>query len=142
MHGNLALALQDLGRLDEAMARFQTALALNPDFAEGHSNLGPLLLPRGDLETALAHFEQAVSLGPPRDRFTGPDCGRLGRPRPPPALSAERDLSIPPFPARNAVLSVFLAREPTVLAHDHRPYRLGSLKRRDIETLDPPWQCR
>ena len=64
MHGNLALALQDLGRLDEAMARFQTALALNPDFAEGHSNLGHLLLTRGDLETALAHFEQAVSLAP------------------------------------------------------------------------------
>ena len=64
MHGNLALVLQDLGRDDDAIAHFETALSISPDFAEGHHNLGLLLQGRGDLEAALGHFERAVTLAP------------------------------------------------------------------------------
>jgi Flp pilus assembly protein TadD len=38
-HNNLGIALASQGRLDEAMAEFQRALALEPDSAETRHNL-------------------------------------------------------------------------------------------------------
>ena len=64
MHGNLALVLQDLGRVEEAIAHFETALSLSPGFAEGHHNLGLLLQGRGEPEAALDRFERAAALAP------------------------------------------------------------------------------
>src|SRR5581483_292669 len=40
---NLGAALQDLGRLDEARAAYERALALKPDYTEVHSNILVLL---------------------------------------------------------------------------------------------------
>ena len=38
-HSNLANALGELGRMDEAAASYRKALALDPNFAEAHRNL-------------------------------------------------------------------------------------------------------
>ena len=64
MHGNLGLVLLDLGRLDDAIAAFETALALDPDFAAAHGNLGDALHLQGRLDEALASHRQAISLEP------------------------------------------------------------------------------
>ena len=42
-HSNLGTTLKELGRLDEAVASYNQAIALKPDYAEAHSNLGATL---------------------------------------------------------------------------------------------------
>ncbi len=59
-----ALALQDLGRVDEAESTLQAALVLDPDDATTRSNLGNLYFRRGDLERARAQYLAAVRLDP------------------------------------------------------------------------------
>jgi Flp pilus assembly protein TadD len=47
-HNNLGNTLKELGRLDEAEASYNQAIALKPDYAEAHRNLGnTLVLSRG-----------------------------------------------------------------------------------------------
>ncbi len=46
-HCNLGNALSELGRLDEAAASLQQAIALKDDYAEAHNNLGNVLLAQG-----------------------------------------------------------------------------------------------
>ena len=46
-HNNLGNALQDQGKLDEAIACYRRALELKPDYAEAHTNLGIALQARG-----------------------------------------------------------------------------------------------
>ncbi|MEO7438216.1 MAG: tetratricopeptide repeat protein, partial [Candidatus Binatia bacterium] len=59
-----ALALQDLGRVDEAEAELQAALALDPDAATTRSNLGNLYFRRRDLARAREQYLAAVRLDP------------------------------------------------------------------------------
>ena len=56
VHFNLAIALEDLEHLDNAIAAHECALRLNGDFADAHYNLGVLLGKRGDSVGALRHF--------------------------------------------------------------------------------------
>lgn len=64
MHGNLALVLQDLRRLEDAAARFEHALSLSPQFAAGFNNLGLVLQELGRLEDTVSHFESALRIDP------------------------------------------------------------------------------
>lgn len=52
------------GSVDEAIARFHSALRLDPDSAEAHSGLGNALLKKGDLPGAVIQFEQALKIKP------------------------------------------------------------------------------
>jgi tetratricopeptide (TPR) repeat protein len=61
---NLGNALLKLGREDEAVAHFQKALELNPDFAEAHNNLGNFLFQKGDVDEAMARYQKALELKP------------------------------------------------------------------------------
>jgi Flp pilus assembly protein TadD len=61
---NLALALEHLGRLDEAETSYRTALALMPDDPIASNNLGALLLARGHPADARAHLELALKIKP------------------------------------------------------------------------------
>ena len=52
------------GKLDEAAARFEQAVALNPSLFQAHDNLGNVLRDQGKLDQAAARFEQALALRP------------------------------------------------------------------------------
>ena len=53
-----------LGRLDEAIASYQTALSLKPDYAEAYFNLGIALQQQGRLGDAGSSYQQAIHLKP------------------------------------------------------------------------------
>ena len=63
-HYNLAEALSDLGRRDEAVAEYERALAIHPRFARARNNLGNLLLLRGQVDEAIAQLQQALEIEP------------------------------------------------------------------------------
>src|SRR5262249_59892171 len=60
----LGAALQEQGKLGEAAAQCQRALALKPDFAAAHNNLGFALQRQGKLSEAVAQYQRALALKP------------------------------------------------------------------------------
>ena len=56
-----ALPCSRLGRLDEAIAACNRALALEPDHAEAHYNLGCAWRLKGDLDQAIAALSRAIA---------------------------------------------------------------------------------
>ena len=52
--------VQDLGRLDEAIASYQRALDLNPNYAHAHNNLATALRDLGKLDEAIAEYRAAL----------------------------------------------------------------------------------
>lgn len=63
-HYKLGIALEKLGRPDEAMACYRTALHLRPDLALADYRLGVLLFRRGEHHEAAVHFASAVQRQP------------------------------------------------------------------------------
>ena len=65
-YAHWALAMTSLWtwRHDEAIAEAETAISLNPNFAEGHNTLGLILHFAGKSEAALPHFDRAMALDP------------------------------------------------------------------------------
>jgi len=63
-HYNLGLAHHDLGRLDEAVREFKTALALKADDADAHINLGKVYKDLGRLEEAVLEYKAAITVNP------------------------------------------------------------------------------
>ncbi len=63
-HYNTALAKWALGRRAEAIAHWERALALNPDFAQAHMNLGNALREDGRAGEAVMHLRRALQLQP------------------------------------------------------------------------------
>lgn len=61
---NLAAALQENGRLEEAISHYRRALAFNAAYAPALSNLGSALRATGRLEEALAVYDRALALRP------------------------------------------------------------------------------
>ena len=61
---NLGGLLKLQGQLDEAIAVFETAIKIAPDFAIAHYNLGLTHRVRGHLEPAIAAYQKAISLNP------------------------------------------------------------------------------
>lgn len=59
-----ALALEAIGRSDEALAHLDAAARLAPDSVLARNNLGAALIDRGSARSALAHLERAVALAP------------------------------------------------------------------------------
>lgn len=64
-HYSAGVDLSHAGRLTQAVAEFETALRIRPDYAEAQNNLGVALtqIPQRAPE-ALAHFQAAVRLNP------------------------------------------------------------------------------
>ena len=50
--------------MDDAVAQYQHALSLKPDFAEAHNNLGNALKEQGKLDDAVAQYQRALTLRP------------------------------------------------------------------------------
>ena len=63
-HTNLGSLLMRQDRLDEAIAWYQKALDICPDFAEAHNDLGVALFEKGQVVEAIAHYEQALKTSP------------------------------------------------------------------------------
>src|SRR5262249_46343529 len=63
-HNNLGAALQELKRLDEAIAHFQKTLALNPNHAQAHNNLATVFKEIGRFDEAAAHYQKALVINP------------------------------------------------------------------------------
>jgi predicted O-linked N-acetylglucosamine transferase (SPINDLY family) len=60
----LGVACQFQGKLDEAMASYEQALRLRPDFAQVHSNLGLIHANRAHWKEAIASYTRALELEP------------------------------------------------------------------------------
>lgn len=63
-HNNLGVAMQAMGRLDEAAAHYAEAVRLNPTWPEAQNNVGIAYAWRGDYLEARAHFLQALRIRP------------------------------------------------------------------------------
>jgi tetratricopeptide (TPR) repeat protein/4-amino-4-deoxy-L-arabinose transferase-like glycosyltransferase len=61
---NLGVALQNDGRLDDAIAHYRRAIALAPDYAASFNNLGAALRARGKRDEAVASYQRAIELRP------------------------------------------------------------------------------
>jgi Flp pilus assembly protein TadD len=51
-------------QIDEAIAHYQKALEVKPDYAEAHSNLGAALVLEKRLDEAIAHCQKALEIKP------------------------------------------------------------------------------
>jgi tetratricopeptide (TPR) repeat protein len=63
-HNNLGNALLQKGQLDDAVAQYQTALAIDSNYAEAHYNLGNALVQKKQLDSAITQFQEALRLKP------------------------------------------------------------------------------
>jgi len=63
-HNNLGVLYQDAGRLDDAVAEFQRALAIDPRHVKARSNMGVALLQSNRIDQAAAELRQAMTSDP------------------------------------------------------------------------------
>ena len=61
---NLALSLQTMGKMDEAIAAYSTYLEKYPDDPFSHNDLGVALLLQGHFDEAIQHFVDALRVKP------------------------------------------------------------------------------
>ena len=58
--GGLAVALDGLGKYEQALIHFQRALEILPNYAEAHYNLANLLIKQKRSDEALEHYSEAI----------------------------------------------------------------------------------
>jgi tetratricopeptide (TPR) repeat protein len=63
-HSNLGVALATKGDVNEAIAQYQLALKIKPNYADAHSNLGSALLQKGNVDGAMDQLQTALQLNP------------------------------------------------------------------------------
>ncbi len=63
-HNNLGDALFQKGNEAEAVVQYQTALQINPDYADAHNNLGNILLQKSRVDEAILQYRMALHLKP------------------------------------------------------------------------------
>ena len=81
-HYNLGLALQRLGRTDEAIDQYEQAIRIRPDDAEALNNQGAAYGALGRIDEAIEKYKQAIGINPDyADAYNGLGAayGQLGR---------------------------------------------------------------
>jgi tetratricopeptide (TPR) repeat protein len=63
-YNDLGVACIRHNKLDEAIAHFQTAIQIQPDYADAHCNLGNTFLQQQNLRDAVICFQEALSIDP------------------------------------------------------------------------------
>ena len=63
-HRKYGAALQEAGRLDEAVEQYNIALGFDPNDAKTHYNLATAQVAQSKIDAALEHFERALRLDP------------------------------------------------------------------------------
>jgi tetratricopeptide (TPR) repeat protein len=63
-HNNLGLALQEQGRIDDAIKHYLEALRIKPDYEDAHNNLGLALQEQGRIDDAIKHYLEALRIKP------------------------------------------------------------------------------
>jgi tetratricopeptide (TPR) repeat protein len=63
-HVNLGVVLEEIGKRDEALQEYQTAVRLDPNLVQAHNNLANLLMNAGKLTQALDEYNEALRLKP------------------------------------------------------------------------------
>ena len=63
-HYNLAMELQDQGRVEEAREHFQDTIAIHPEHVKAQNNLGLLLAESGRETEAIEHYQAALKINP------------------------------------------------------------------------------
>jgi tetratricopeptide (TPR) repeat protein len=61
---NLAVALQEEGRIDEALTHYRRSIGLRADYAPAYSNMGVALRANGRMDDAVAAYERALAVQP------------------------------------------------------------------------------
>ena len=60
----MGIALQNQGKLEEAIDAYNKALSLKPDYAETYNNIGNTLKAQAKLEEAIKAYTKAISIKP------------------------------------------------------------------------------
>ena len=55
-------ALQDQGKLDEAIKAYKHAIAIKPDYTDAYYNMGIALKDQGKLDDAILSYKKAIKL--------------------------------------------------------------------------------
>jgi tetratricopeptide (TPR) repeat protein len=63
-HDCLGFALFQKGSVDEAIAHYQKALQIKPDYVDAHIDLGIALSQKGSVDEAMAYFQKALQIKP------------------------------------------------------------------------------
>jgi tetratricopeptide (TPR) repeat protein len=63
-HFGFGVVLNQKGRGDEAIAQYQEALRIDPEYVDAHINLGGALLRAGRQDEAISHFQNALQIKP------------------------------------------------------------------------------
>ena len=68
-HYNLGLASYQGGKIERAIAAYQTAIQLEPNFADAYGGLGVIYWRSGDLDAAIRHCQKAIKIAPENIEF-------------------------------------------------------------------------
>jgi tetratricopeptide (TPR) repeat protein len=63
-HNNLSVDLLEQGKVDEAIAHSQRAVALRPDDAQSNVSLANALRRKGDVDESIAYYQKALQIAP------------------------------------------------------------------------------
>ena len=68
-HYNLGLAYYQGGKIEKAVAAYQTAIRFEPNFADAYGGLGVIYWRSGDLDAAIRHCQKAIKIAPENIEF-------------------------------------------------------------------------
>ena len=68
-HYNLGLAYYQGGKIEKAIAAYQTAIQLAPNFADAYGGLGVIYWRSGDIDAAIRHCQTAIKIAPENIEF-------------------------------------------------------------------------
>jgi Tfp pilus assembly protein PilF len=63
-HSNLGNALVQTGKVDEAIAHYQSAVQINPRYVDARFNLGNAYLQKGNADKAITQYQKALEIQP------------------------------------------------------------------------------